>query len=221
MQIIPALLTYSKDELREQFQKLKPFYNRFQIDIADNTLVPNTTLQIQDVFETVEVGPEYDMHLMVNDYAKHIALLSPHASLFNIGVIFIHAGLKPNLEKLHADYPQLTYGLVFNPEDDIKTILSNNSYQSVQHLQVMSIKPGFQGSPFIEKELEKVEHIGSLNYGTKSIYLDGGINAESLPIIVSKQYQPDFLCVGSFLTKAPDLAERVRLLSETISGKKE
>ncbi|MDO9028676.1 MAG: hypothetical protein Q7U68_07475, partial [Candidatus Roizmanbacteria bacterium] len=59
--------------------------------------------------------------------------------------------------------------------------------------------------------LTKVERLRQLGY-RKEIFLDGAINKKTIPIILSKKYQPDFICPGSYLTKTKTLEENVKYL---------
>jgi len=77
----------------------------------------------------------------------------------------------------------------------------------------MSVTPGVQGNPFLEETLNKIEQLRLLGY-RKEIFLDGAVNEKTIPVILSKKYQPDFICPGSYLTKTKSLEENVKYLKE-------
>jgi pentose-5-phosphate-3-epimerase len=73
----------------------------------------------------------------------------------------------------------------------------------------MSVVPGFQGSKFLPETLDKIEELRHFGYQS-DIYLDGGINVTTLPLIYKRNHRPDFLCIGSYLTKSMNIAKSVK-----------
>ena len=84
----------------------------------------------------------------------------------------------------------------------------------------MSVNPGKQGSPFIPETLKKIEQLRLLGYRSK-IFLDGGVNDQTLPLILNQKYLPDVLCPGSFLTRAKDLEKNIKFLKNSTGFKVE
>src|SRR3990167_1403555 len=80
MQIIPALLVYTKEELEEQTKKVLPYFNHIAIDIADGLLVKDKTLDINQTINVLQkispnLGKELivDFDLIVQDYKKVVS----------------------------------------------------------------------------------------------------------------------------------------------------
>lgn len=217
MQVIPAILTKTPEEFSSQLQKLAPYFTRFQIDIADGKFVPNTTLQLDGISQAFRKDVTFDFHLMVKDYESEIQKIARLSHLVKVRVIFIHASRSPNYKLLTANYPHYSFGLVLNPEDSVNTIRSNYDLFSIEHVQIMTIIPGSQEQPFIPETLLKIEQLRTINYGLK-IYLDGSINDQTIPIIQQLKKKPDFLGVGSFLTHAKNVEERVKYLQTVIDS---
>lgn len=220
MQVIPAILTKTTDEFDSQISLLKKYYNRFQIDVADGKFVPNTTLQIENIEKLLTVTELaspiiFDFHLMVNDYEAEIKKIQKLSKYVKVGVILIHYTRRPNLKDLKIKYPNFTFGIVLDPKDEVKTIMSKIDLNFIKDIQIMTINPGFQGSPFIKELLNKVEQLRSSNYRA-NIYLDGGLNDQTLPFILELKNKPDFLGMGSFLTHAQNLEERVEYLKKAL-----
>ncbi len=215
MIITPALLEQEVKKQKEELLALSPFYSRFQIDIADNTLVPNTTTQIkelsQSAFFNLVSGTIFDFHLMVSDPIKHIesVKLLPKK---RVGVILIHNSVFPDYSLLTNHYPLFKFGLVLNPEDEVIDI-KQELLDKLPSLQIMTIVPGFQGSSFIEELLIKIEQLRMRGF-KKEIAIDGSVNEKTIPIILAKKYRPDVLGVGSYLTKAAgqELRKRIAFL---------
>ena len=219
MEIIPAVLTHTKDEFISQLTALSPYYNRFQIDIADGRFVPNTTLELADinqVFPQETSNIQLDFHLMVQDYNTQISQIKELLSKININTVFIHAtATTPEVfQQLLTDINDFNVGLVLNPEDSVNEIARSYPLRIIKAIQVMTIHPGFQEQSFIPETLKKIQELREHGY-TNSIYIDGGINEQSLPIITSSKYEPDFLCIGSYLTHHLDLLkERIDNLKD-------
>lgn len=216
MIVTPALLEQEIKKQRKELLDLSPYYTRFQIDIADNTLVPNTTTQIVELFQSaffnLVSGTIFDFHLMVSDPIKHIELIKLLPKK-RVGMILIHNSAFPSYTLLKNQYPSYRFGLVLNPEDGVGNI-KQELLERLSSIQIMTIIPGFQGSSFHEELLIKIEQLRKRNFN-KEILIDGSVNENTLPIILSKKYKPDVLGIGSYLTKASsqELKKRVQFLS--------
>ena len=224
MQVIPSVLENNTSAFLSQIKRLSPHFNTFQIDIADGIFVPNKTIQIEDIEKTIQQFNNlainqliFDFHLMVKDYETEVKKLNDLAAkkLINIKNVFIHFSLSPNYSLLTTAYPQLTFGLVLNPEESLDKLYKLYNFKTIKCIQIMSVNPGFQGSPFIPQTLKKVEQLHLQHYRNK-IYLDGAINQDTLPLVLSLKNKPDYLCVGSFLSKAENLKELIEYLREKI-----
>ncbi|MCX6730351.1 MAG: hypothetical protein NTZ55_00720 [Candidatus Roizmanbacteria bacterium] len=219
MIVTPALLEQKVEKQKEELISLSLHYSRFQIDIADNTLVPNTTTQVDELFQSsffnITSGLTFDFHLMVSDPKKHIEAIVKLPKK-RVGVILIHNSVFPDYSLLKISYPQFRFGLVLNPEDEVDR-LDKALLSLLPSVQIMTIVPGFQGSSFIEETLTKIEQLRKCGY-KKEILIDGSVNEKTIPIIFSKTYKPDVLGVGSYLTKSPkqDLKKRINYLKTTL-----
>jgi len=209
MQICPSILeTKAKDYLR-QIERLSPYVQYFQIDIIDGVYQNKKTAGIDEVIFSLEQLDEemtkklfFDFHLMVKDYEKHLKKILTINKNIVVKNIFIHYDLYPNLIDLASKYP-FPIGLVLNPQDQIKDFACHYNLLDLPTVQIMSVIPGAQGNPFIPDTLNKIEQLRDMDY-RNNIYLDGGINEKTLPVIYAKKYKPDVVCPGSFLTKCPD-----------------
>jgi pentose-5-phosphate-3-epimerase len=107
----------------------------------------------------------------------------------------------PPQELFENNTENFSIGLVLDPEDTISDLRLKYNLNSISCIQIMSVVPGFQGKPFIKEVLQKIEQLKSDNYRGE-IFIDGGINEETLPLILEQKEHPDHLCVGSYLAKA-------------------
>lgn len=203
MQTVPSILEKNASSLFYQINKLSPYFSRFQIDIADGIFVPNKTVQIEELFHKDSLQKDsllFDFHLMVKDYESEIRKLEKLRNLLKINYIFIHFDLLPNYQLLTTDY-SLPIGLTLNPHDQVSDLARQYDLNKIPFLQIMSVNPGFQGSPFLPEMLNKIERLRNIGYG-KEIFLDGSVNEKTIPVILTKKFHPDFICPGSYMTKA-------------------
>ena len=220
MNIIPTLLTTTIIEFKKQIELFQKPFPRIQLDIADGKWVSNKTVQIEEIIDLIKNNEvkidettSFDFHLMVKDYATELQKIQKFTDIgIKVDTVLINFKLKPNIVQLTAQYPQLTIGLDLNPEISVQLVEQHYNLKDINALQIMSVNPGFQGSPFLPEVLEKIQHLRNYDYrGT--IFIDGGINAKTIPVIMKKEYKPDFLCIGSYLTTAEnDLEERSEYL---------
>ena len=221
MKVVPALLEQQVELQKSQLLNLSRHYSRFQVDIADNTLVPNTTTQIDGLlhssFFNLVSHVIFDFHLMVEDPKKHLEMLKLLPKK-RVGIVLIHKSVFPDYVLIKSLYPQFRFGLVLNPQDDVAA-LSEELISSLPAIQIMTIKPGFQGSPFVEESLNKIEQLRKRGF-KKEILIDGSVNDKTLPTILSLKYKPDILGIGSFLTKSPKnkFEKRIKFLNSTIGS---
>lgn len=218
MQIIPAVLTPKKEEFTTQLSALLPYFKRFHIDIADNTLVPNTLLTLEEIHNTIASKKiatehtEFDFHLMVNDYEKQLNKLDNLARIVKINTVFIH--MEVLVPRFFEEWTQETMkpfsiGIALNPEDSVQSLLQTHPLSTIPAIQIMTVKPGFQGQPFLLQTLTKIAELRSVGF-PNSIYIDGGVNELSMPALAQLKDKPDFVCVGSYLTHhLNELQERI------------
>ncbi len=210
MQVIPAILVDTAEELIQQVDKLSSYFQHFQIDIADGEFVPKKTISLAEAGDalshiSVNKALAVDFDLMINDVAGAINEIDKLFQKVKVDTIFIHNlnsfDLRPNL------------GIAIDPQITIETIIQRFDLNLFPGIQIMSVVPGKQGGAFIPETLHKIEKLRKAGYKNK-IYLDGGINEKSLPIILESQSRPDILCIGGYLTRAENLEERMSKLRQ-------
>lgn len=217
MQIIPSLVEQTPEDLFAVIQKLSPYYQQFQVDIEDGIYIKNKTLSVSDIqrYLSNNTPPKnlvYDFHLMVKDYEKEIEKIDALKNALTVQSVLVHTSLKPDYQVVCKKYPSFTFGLVINPLENVDVIASQYNLKTIPVIQIMTVTPGPQGQPFIPEALQKIEQLRMAGFKNK-IYLDGAINATTIPVINSLKYKPDVLCPGSYLAKTDELEKHVKLLS--------
>jgi pentose-5-phosphate-3-epimerase len=216
MQSIPTLLTTTRSEFIDQMDTYQRYFSRIQLDIADSTLAPNTTVQISEMISlwkeghvTVYPHVEFDFHLMVKDFESRLQDIQKLQKIgMQVNTVLINANCSPHISEL-AEIYDFSIGLDVFPGVQISDITQKYDLSAIPAIQIMTVNPGFQGSPFLPEMLEKIEQLRLQEY-KGDILIDGGVNDESLSLILAKLHKPNFLCIGSYFTKAgPLLEERI------------
>ena len=215
MKVIPAPLEPTLDKFSAQMMRLLPYFKRFSIDILDGIAVPTKNITVKDVITFFKGTPDLpdivlDFDLMVSDYEAALNDISELKQYVRIGNIVI---LKSSVGKSPVPTRKdLAIGLSLNAHDEVSDLEYIGDLNILPCIQVMTIEAGGQGRPFIPDELLKIDQLRNANY-RNLIYIDGAVNHETLPAISTLKNRPDFLCVGSYLTRSEDkLEERVNYL---------
>ena len=235
MEIVTTLLTTSVQEFEAQFTRTLPFCTTFQIDIQDGLFVPSSTLSAEHVCATLNrlrvslgelvEGCTFDFHLQVTDYLPSLSAIHAVASDIRIRYIFAHTNLplasQPDIENWSLKIENLFLCPALNPEDRLTkdTLFVGRPLLSFPAIQIMTIHPGPQGQVFIPKQLERINELRNNGYKGK-IVVDGSINPTSLKHILSlpSTYHPDIVCVGSYLSRAPnqEVGGRIEMMKELV-----
>ena len=205
MLIYPSILEKNTDDLLKRLKALLPFFSYFQIDITDGKFVPNKTVQIEEIATTIErwnngtiKQKTFEFHLMVDDYVSEIEKLNLITNVVKIKCVLIHIKVLPAVP-----YP----------------LSSNFQWDSIKQfdtVQLMTVHPGQQGSPFVPEVLNKIEELHKLGFGGK-IILDGAMNDKTLAFVMKQKYLPDAICPGSYFSS--DIIHHLELLQRIIDNK--
>ena len=200
MEISPSIISSDLLDLGSQIRECQNAgAGSFHLDIMDGHFVDNITMG-PDMVSAIRKGTDLrlDGHLMIERPDKY------YKSFIDAGcdVLLIHYETPIEvgnfLKKL--DNENIKYGIVINPDTDIKKIYKFIPYCEI--VLVMSVYPGFSGQKFIEKSLEKVrtlrKYIDDNNYSTK-IEIDGGINDETGKL--AAEAGADILVSASYIFK--------------------
>jgi pentose-5-phosphate-3-epimerase len=216
MEIIPAPLVPTKEEFIFQLDRLSPYFSHFQIDIADGIFVKNKTVQIGEIQDVLKASAgTFDFDLLIKDWRKDIELINTLAKEIKVHMVFLHAIDSFVSDDLSQDHYGM--GIAIDPHITVDTIVKKFDLSVIPAIQIMTVHPGYQGQSFLPEQLQKLEQLRKADYRGK-LYLDGGINEKTIPLILSREYRPDVLCVGSYLTRAGDeIEKRIDTLRSLIS----
>lgn len=222
---MPTLLERSPESLIQQIIRLSPYFPAFQIDVTDGVFAAGKTPSVADLIPFLDSIPGhirgkivFDYHLMTEDYGKQIGDIVTVSKQIQVRNILIHCDLSPNYYLLSKSFPQFTFGAVLNSEDNVNELIENYEIKTFSVIQLMTVHIGSQGNPFIIDVLTKIDQLKKTGFQGQ-IFLDGGINRETLPAILSRTYLPHVLCVGSFLTHSEHLPADAEFLFDSLRQK--
>lgn len=205
VEIIPAIMPDSYDDLSEKASLVLGAVPLAQIDIMDGVFVKSKSwpyrkageieephfLAMAQQDETLPHFDEidYEIDLMISEPEKHIdewlplgasRLIFHIESIKDIELFFAHDIWKPGARDIGGQRV-IEVGLAINPQTSLEAILPY--MDQIDFVQCMGIaKIGYQGEPFDERVLD---HLNALRvqYPNLPLSVDGGVNFETAPLL--------------------------------------
>jgi len=202
IEVIPAILVKSRDELLSCIGSVRPHVKEMQIDVMDGLFVPNTTLGLEGLEDLPPA--RYEFHWMVEDPERWIrATPGDHMHLVHVETF---SSIDAILSAVRAAGGRL--GLAINPDTPIERIIGL-APQAVR-LLVMTVRPGFSGQKYIKEMEPRIRKLRSL-FPDKDIEVDGGINLDT--IAGASAAGANILAAASAIFKSDDIGSAVSALS--------
>lgn len=211
-EIIPAVLSVTEDLYAATLKRLEEsgLFDEatIQIDFADGEFVQNTTVDLEIVSKH-PTSLKKEAHLMVTDPGEWVEDLA--AQKFERVIWHIEVGETATVMELGRNL-QMQVGLALNPETPVSAV--EPFLAEIDVVQIMAIKPGFQGQQFIPESLEKIRQLVQMRKDLKFVIsVDGGINRKNIKEIM--EAGADRLVIGSALLEG-DLDENLEALWEEL-----
>ena len=207
VQIIPAIITNSQDDLDKKLKQIKKNAKRVQVDIMDGRFVNNKSL----LFDfKIPKGFFIEAHLMHKNPAKWI---KKYGSKVNL-IIVHYEVVKDNFDKI----VRLTgnrFGLAINPETKVNEI--RKFLDKIDLVNILAVNPGKYGGKLISKTLNKIKEIKKLNKNIK-VEVDGAQDDKTIKESIRKG--ADFVVSGSFIFNNKRLkpSEAIKILRKSAIG---
>ena len=199
--ISPSLLSANFLDLKTDIQMINAS-DWLHLDIMDGVFVPNISFGFPVIKAVAkECKKPLDVHLMIvhpENYISQVAATG--AMMMNVhyeACVHLHR----TIQQIHD--AGMKAGVTLNPSTPV--CLLEDIICDVDMVLLMSVNPGFGGQKFIDEILAKTRRLRRMidESGSKAlIQIDGGVNAETAPLLV--EAGADVLVSGSYIFKAAD-----------------
>lgn len=201
--ISPSLLSANFLDLKTDIQIINASEaDWLHLDIMDGVFVPNISFGFPVIKAVAkECKKPLDVHLMIvhpENYISQVAATG--AMMMNVhyeACVHLHR----TIQQIHD--AGMKAGVTLNPSTPV--CLLEDIICDVDMVLLMSVNPGFGGQKFIDEILAKTRRLRRMidESGSKAlIQIDGGVNAETAPLLV--EAGADVLVSGSYIFKAAD-----------------
>ncbi|MBI2612172.1 hypothetical protein HYW54_05535 [Candidatus Gottesmanbacteria bacterium] len=205
-QVIPAILEKDFGEIERKIQMVAKWVDWVQIDIADNTLVPNTTFLDAAPFKNLKTSLKLEVHMMVKDPIKYLQG-------------YIDSGFKRIIAHVEGDHIEdfivkgeeanIEVGLAIDGPTQLEKIAPY--LRNIDVVLVMAIEAGFSGQEYREDTGEKIRKIKEMEFDLP-IAVDGAMNLENAKKVVSAGATR--INSNSYIFGAEDIKGAVQSLKE-------
>ena len=214
LQVLPSLLSADFARLADECARCAAAGARtLHLDVMDGHFVPNLTIGpcVVEALRRV-TGLELDVHLMMSDPLRYIGdFRAAGADAITIHVEAV--GPRRMTEAIAAVRATgAKVGLAFNPDTDPRLWFKH--FASVDLVMFMTVYPGFGGQSFIPEVRDFIRATRAA-FPTLDIQVDGGINRQTVPLVVADG--ANRLVCGNAFFKDADPADFLRW-AESVRG---
>jgi ribulose-phosphate 3-epimerase len=205
IRVVPAILTDDPKTLKTMVRQAEAFCDYVQFDIMDGRFVPSQSIKCEHI-ATLNTKLAWEAHLMVENPEDYVAEFRDAGA----SRIVFHYEASSHPEKVVSLVKAigLEAGLALNPETPVSAVLP--LVGEVTSILLLSVHPGFYGSPFIPEVLGKVAELRSIRPEVE-IGMDGGIKEQNITQVA--RAGADVIYVGSAVFLKPRPAESYQHLS--------
>ncbi len=206
LEIIPAILAKTKEELLDKIAKVRPYATSVQIDVMDGKFVNNKTIGLAEI-KTLPSGVNYEFHWMVNDPDVWISSVpGNHLHIVHIEAVKTWNWIERALKKSGG-----RIGIAINPDTDIDKLF--RYLVNVERVLVMTVRPGFSAQSYVPEAEAKIKILRE-KLPQMDIEVDGGINKAT--IVRARRAGANKFAIASAIFSYDSVGEAIRELKQTL-----
>ena len=210
IEIVPSILSADFARLADEIAVVESAgVQMVHLDVMDGHFVPNITIGPPVVAKLRKYSRlAFDAHLMISEPARYAEAFA-QAGADNI-TFHIEVTDEPDkiIDQIHA--LGCTAGISLNPETPVEAI--EKAAPLCDMVLVMTVHPGFGGQEFMDDAARKIVAIRKIVGPDIRVEVDGGIDPQTAPIVVS--YGADTLVAGNAIFGRPDRVAAVNAIRD-------
>ena len=200
IEVVPSILSADFARLAEEIAVVASAgVSMVHLDVMDGHFVPNITIGPPVIAKLRKCSSlVFDTHLMISEpgkYAERFIEAGADHITFHIEVADEPQRLIDKLHKLGC-----SAGICLNPETPVEAIEGVGPLCDM--VLVMTVRPGFGGQKFMTEAAKKISRVREILGPDIRIEVDGGIDSQTTPIVVS--YGADTLVAGNAIFAKTD-----------------
>jgi len=200
IEVAPSILSADFAKLADEIAVVESAdVKMVHLDVMDGHFVPNITIGPPVIAKLREHSRlAFDSHLMISEPGKYIEAFAKAGVdniTFHIEVTDEPLRMIDRIRELGC-----TAGITLNPDTPVESI--EKVAPLCDMVLVMTVHPGFGGQQFMDEAARKVIRVREIVGPDIRIEVDGGIDPETTPIVVS--YGADTLVAGNAIFGQPD-----------------
>ena len=200
IEVVPSVLSADFANLADEVAVIASAgVKMVHLDVMDGHFVPNITIGPPVVAKLRKVSElVFDAHLMISEPARY----ADHFIEAGVDNITFHIEVADNpqklIDKLHD--AGCSAGICLNPETPVEAVKAIAPLCDM--VLVMTVHPGFGAQKFIPEAAKKVIEVREIVGPDIRVEVDGGINPQTAPMVVS--YGADTLVAGNAIFAKTD-----------------